>query len=92
MDDFFVKYYECVYLLKAKYASSIKLEDLILLLNYFNENYYNFNKEELLFIKNVIMIANAILNTTKLRSKLIKEEYNKCYEIINEINNKHSKK
>ena len=92
MENFYTKYYECVYLLKAKYASSIKLGDLIKLLTYFNQNYYNFDKEELLFIKNVLMIAGGILNTAKLRSKQIREEYNTCCEIINEINTKHNKK
>lgn len=85
--DFFRKYNELVALFKLKNAASVKLGDLKKLLNYFTNNYNTFNNEEKKIIKNVLIMANAIINNVNNHYLIFTQLKKECNELIDILNN-----
>lgn len=86
--EFYNKYYEFVYLLRQKNASSSKLSELYPLLQYVNNMYDSLNDDEKKLTKNIISIAKSITNSCKTYSKNIGEKLNQCQSTINELEQK----
>lgn len=86
--EFFNKYNELIVLLKQKNAASSKLRDLEKLLQYFDNNYDNFNDDEKKLFKNILMISNGIINNVKNHYSYIEERKNNCKSLIQSIENK----
>lgn len=85
--DFFNNYNKLVTLLKLKNAASVKLMDLEKSLKYFTNNYNSFNKEEIKLIKNVLMMANAIVNSVNNHYLMVTYRKKECEELIDILNN-----
>lgn len=71
-------YYECVDLLKAKGATIYKLENLIEILTYFNNEYDTFNENEKKLVKNVIEISKGITNRIHSCNNFYKKQLEEC--------------
>ena len=82
------KYDQLVKLFKDKHAASIKLLELESILNYFNEEYDTFNKEEKKLIKNVIMVAESITNKVNNHYGYVQDRISRCINQVNEIKSK----
>lgn len=77
------KYDNLINLFKRKGASSAKLDDLELFLNYFNNNFESFNIEEKKLIKNVLMISKSIISKSNSSSyKHVKEKKEICINLM----------
>lgn len=85
--DFFNNYNKLVTLLKLKNAASVKLMDLEKLLKYFTSNYNSFNKEEIKLIKNVLIMANSIVNSVNNHYMMVTYRKKECEELIDILNN-----
>ena len=85
--DFFRKYNELVALFKLKNAQSVKLSDLKNILTYFTNNYNTFNDEEKKIIKNVLIMANAIINNVNNHYQRFTERKKECDYLIDILNN-----
>ena len=85
--DFFNNYNKLVTLLKLKNAASVKLMDLEKLLKYFNNNNNSINKEKIKLIKNVLMMANAIVNSVNNHYLMVTYRKKECEELIDILNN-----
>ena len=86
--EFYNKYYDFVYLLRQKNASSSKLSELYPLLQYVNNMYDTLNSDEKTLTKNIISIAKSIINSCKTYSKNIDEKRKMCQSLIEEIEQK----
>ncbi len=86
--DIYIKYDQLVRLFKDKHTASSKLNELKEFLQYFNNCYERFNNEEKKLIKNVIMIAEGIINNVNNRYKYVQERLSECIMLVNEIKNK----
>ena len=80
--EVYQKYNNLVSLFKKKGASSGKLDDLEILLNYFNNNFDTFNEEEKKLIKNVLMMSKGIVSKVNNGYKFIKERRDDCINLI----------
>ena len=80
--EVYQKYNSLVSLFKKKGASSGKLDDLEILLNYFNNNFDTFNEEEKKLIKNVLMMSKGIVSKVNNGYKFIKERRDTCINLI----------
>mgnify|MGYP007006989268 CR=1 FL=1 len=86
--DIYIKYDGLVKLFKDKRAASSKLTELEYVLQYFNESYDKFNKEEKKLIRNVVMIAEGIINKVNNNYNYVQERINNCITLVNEIKDK----
>lgn len=86
--DTYTKYYQLVKLFKDKHAASSKLTELNDILQYFNERYEKFDKEEKKLIKNVIIIAKGIIAKVNNNYNYAQERLNNCITLVNEIKDK----
>lgn len=80
--EVYQKYNSLVSLFKKKGASSGKLYDLEILLNYFINNLETFNEEEKKLIKNVLMMSKGIVSKVNNGYKFIKERRDDCIKLI----------
>ena len=80
--EVYQKYNNLVSLFKKKGASSGKLDDLEILINYFNNNFDTLNEEEKKLIKNVLMMSKGIVSKVNNGYKFIKERRDDCINLI----------
>lgn len=85
---FLNQYDKLVSLLKEKVAASSKLSNLQTILEYFDDNYEMFNKEEKKLVKNIIIMANGITNKTNTYYNFIKNQKELCLTLIENLSNK----
>lgn len=90
--DFYNKYYEFVYLLRQKNASSSKLSELYPLLQYVNSKYDSLNDDEKKLTRNIISISDSIIGSCKTYSKNIEEKMKICQSLIDELRKKEKQK
>lgn len=87
-EEMFNTYYNLVKLYKQKNAMSVKLDELISILQYLNSNYENYSAEEKELFKNIIIISKAIVNGVNNNQRKTQEKLEKCIVLINELEKK----
>ncbi len=85
-DDFYTNYYQLMELFKdKKHTSSVKLNEVIVILKYFNENINNVSKEELKLYKNILIMAKALAYTSNTFKVSTQENVKEIDEICSVI-------
>lgn len=85
---YYTQYQQLINLLKKKGPTPEKYMELKSILMFFSQNQENMNEDELKILKNVLIIADGILNRAFPNKKLHKEQKEECKELCLIIKNK----
>lgn len=87
-DEFNNYYQQFLTIIKHKSSSSNKIDGLIIILQYINDNYEKFDKDELRDIRNICLISKHLLIKIDSYKTLKLPEKDSCKTLLANINKK----
>lgn len=87
-DVFYNEYNKLINLHKRKCPTPDKYLELRNILKFFSENQNNMNSDELKILKNVLIIANDLINRAIPNRKIQKEQKEECKQLYISMKNK----